>query len=60
MRASAGTHHQADPNHSLLREKFGDAANPGQPAKLSRAEQIKRDMQGWRRKNGDKAFGREM
>src|SRR4249920_704053 len=36
------------------------SGKPGQPAKLSRAEQIKRDMQEWRRKNDDKDFGREM
>jgi hypothetical protein len=49
-----------DPDHALLQQKFEKAAKPEQPVKLSRAEQIKRDMAEWRRKNEDKDFGREM
>jgi hypothetical protein len=30
------------------------------PAKISRADQIRREMEEWRRKNPDKDFGREM
>ena len=49
-----------DPDHAPLQQKFEKAAAPEQPVKLSRAEQIKRDMEEWRRKNEDKDFGREL
>jgi hypothetical protein len=48
------------PDHEPLQQKFDKAAAPDQPAKLSRAEQIKRDMEEWRKKNDDKDFGREL
>jgi hypothetical protein len=51
-----------DPQHEPVREQFNEAAKPEPPAKLSRAEQIKRDMEEWRKKNRDedRDFGREV
>ena len=39
---------------------FGEAARPEQPAALSRSEQIKRDMEEWKKRNEGRDFGREM
>ncbi|MEQ1698158.1 MAG: hypothetical protein ABL901_20200 [Hyphomicrobiaceae bacterium] len=41
-------------------QDFGKAAQGGQAAPLSRADQIKRDMADWRERNQGKDFGREL
>lgn len=43
-----------DPENAPLRQRFGESAKP------SRAEQIGRDMEQWRRKNDGRDFGREI
>ncbi|WP_171946488.1 hypothetical protein [Hyphomicrobium sp. CS1GBMeth3] len=43
-----------DPENAPLRQRFGDSAKP------SRAEQIRRDMEQWRKKNDGRDFGREI
>lgn len=43
-----------DPENAPLRERFGNSAKP------SRSEQIRRDMEQWRKKNDGRDFGREM
>ena len=43
-----------------VQKDFQMAVDPAPPAALSRAEQIKRDMAAWRKRNEGKDFGREM
>jgi hypothetical protein len=43
-----------------VQKDFQRAVDPAPPAALSRAEQIKRDMAAWRKRNEGKDFGREM
>jgi hypothetical protein len=49
-----------DPDHAPLRQQFEEAARPEQPAALSRSEQIKRDMEEWKKRNEGRDFGREL
>lgn len=43
-----------------VQQDFQRAVDPTPPAALSRAEQIKRDMAAWRRRNEGKDFGQKM
>ena len=43
-----------------ISREFDKAAKPDAPAPLSRAEQIKRDMEEWRKRNEGRDFGRDM
>jgi hypothetical protein len=47
-----------DPPGPQLTKTFSEAAD--RPTKLSRAEQIKRDMEEWRKRNPDRDCGREI
>jgi hypothetical protein len=46
--------------HAPLSQQFDEAVRPEQPTSLSRAQQIKRDMEEWRQRNEGKDFGREL
>jgi hypothetical protein len=48
------------PGQLSLDKAFDKAASGEPPAKISRADEIRREMEEWRRKNPDKDFGREM
>ena len=49
-----------EPGHAPLQRQFEEAARPEQPAALSRSEQIKRDMEEWKKRNEGRDFGREL
>lgn len=49
-----------NPEQESLQRTFDKAASPEQPAKLSRAEQIRHDMEEWRKRNRDRDPGREL
>jgi hypothetical protein len=47
-------------SNGQVAQPFTKAADPAPAAPLSRAEQIKRDMDEWKKRNPDRDHGREL